>query len=468
MKKTFLMIMAVVALLGVATACTDENIGSSITDTRSSILVDSAFEFTGVSVPNTKVPARTSTQLLGQVSCEGYGRLTSDVVTQLMPANRIDTAKVVSLDSAFLTLSLPLEGFTGDSLVPMRITAYELTKQLPDALYSDFSPVGYYNPNSPLGSVSYSAKSATINSSTNSSTYTTNYWREVHVPLPVSFVQRMRDLFVTNSAALNDPEAFAQYFPGLYITNSYGSGRVMNYNATEVEAYYTYADTTSAGKDTTYTAVQSYAASTPEVRSNNNITMEVDEQIKTRVANGEAIVMGPTAYEVETVFPIQEIIDRYKASTADGLAVLNSLSLTIPVEELDNQYDIAPPEYLLMVKRGMKDDFFEGDSLTNSKDSFYATYDSSSKQYVFSGLRDYVLNILENQNGIATDDDIHMIITPIDVSTYTYNSSYSYYYSTSTSTVVTKIAPSISLPTLAKLNLDKAKIKFTYSKQTLY
>ncbi len=163
-------------------------------------------------------------------------------------------------------------------------------------------------------------------------------------------------------------------------------------------------------------------------------------------------------------FPIQEIIDRYRATTADGLAVINSLTLTIPAEEISNTYDIAPPQYLLMVKQGKKDQFFDGDSLTNNKDSFYATYNSTTKQYVFSGLRDYVINILDNQGGIATSDDINLTITPIDVTTYT--SQASYYQQAQT--IVTKIAPSVSIPTIAKLNLDKAKISIVYSKQTLY
>lgn len=65
------------------------------------------------------------------------------------------------------------------------------------------------------------------------------------------------------------------------------------------------------------------------------------------------------------------------------------------------------------------------------------------------------------------DDDIDFTITPVDVTTYT-QSSYSYYYGTSSSTVVTKIAPAISYPALAKLLLNKAKITITYSKQSLF
>lgn len=117
-------------------SCSDENIGSSLTDTKSEIIEDSSFVMTGVSVENKKLHARTSTQLVGEITCPGYGKLSSDVVCQLMPANRIDTinTKEEWVDSCQLTLSLKTTGgFTGDSLAPMRMNVYELTKQLPES-----------------------------------------------------------------------------------------------------------------------------------------------------------------------------------------------------------------------------------------------------------------------------------------------------------------------------------------------
>ena len=97
---------------------------------------------------------------------------------------------------------------------------------------------------------------------------------------------------------------------------------------------------------------------------------------------------------------------------------------------------------------------------------FY-TAPSSTKEYVFSGLRPYILNILNNKGGIATDEDINLTLTPIDVASYTQMSNYYYYYGSS-QTVVTKISPAVSQPAIAKLRLDKAKIKVVYSKQSVY
>ena len=467
MKKSIYLIFALLCLIGVY-SCSDENIGSSITDTRSSIIEDSSFVMTGSSVLNSKVHAKTSTQLVGKVNSPGYGKITSDVVCQLMPAAVLDTSGVQEewIDSCNLELCLNYsDGFTGDSLAPMRISVYELTKQLPEPIYSDFDPTGYYDPEKPLGSVSCSPASAIECSETYSST--TSTWKEVHVPMPISYVQSMWNLWKKDKSIFSDPEVFKKYYPGLYITTSYGSGRVMNYYATELETYYRQYTQLTDSTDTIYHNSQTYAASTPEVITNNNIKLEIDQKVKDMVANGDAIVMGPAGYEVNVKFPIQEIIDKYKLNTSDGLSLINSLEMTIPVEKVTNTYDIAPPQYILMCKKDKKDEFFAGDSLTNDEDSFYATYNSTDKCYEFSGMRDYILNIINNKGGYAEEEDINLVLTPIDVTTYTNTSTY-LYYSYTTSSSVTKIAPAVAKPSIAKLRLDKAKIKIVYSKQSVF
>ena len=240
MNKSIYLILALLMVAGLV-SCTDENIGPSITDTRSTIYEDSSFTITGTTVANTRLQARTSTQLVGKLHNPGYGTLTSDVVCQLMPSNTIDTAGVLSIDSCRLTLCITTSNssaFTGDSLAPMRMNVYALNKQLPTPIYSDFDPTGYYSPGDLLGSTVYSPKSAELQSSYSSSTYTTYYWKEVHVKLPQSFAQSMYDLYKSNREAFSDPDKFAAHYPGLYITNSYGNGRVMNYYATDIDVYY--------------------------------------------------------------------------------------------------------------------------------------------------------------------------------------------------------------------------------------
>ena len=464
MRKSINALVAVLAgSMTLLVSCMSDTIGTSIADTRSTVVVDSSFTITGYSVPIGRVQSRTSMHLLGDLDSEGYGHLSSDVVTQFMPAARMDTVtkSADQIDSCRLVLRIPgTNGFTGDSLSPMRLTVFQLTKQLPNPIYSDFDPTGYYDENEIVGSTAYSARSAKWNSD-----YTGTAYREVYIPLDVSVARSLFNEYKENPETFNSPTTFAEFFPGLYIANTYASGRVTNFNGIGFQVFYHYSP---AGKDTVIVDNSHYLGSTPEVVSNNIIELTVDETVKQRVARGEAIVMSPGGYEVKVNFPIQEIIDRYYSASQGDLSIINTLKMEIPAEKLPTGNNIAPPNYLLMVKETMRDNFIAGDSLTNNKDSFYATYDADTKSYQFNDMRPYVMNIINKKGGIATDEDIHLVLMPVDVTTYTYNTSSSIYYSGTSTSTVTKIAPAVSVPNIVKLRLDKAKISMSFSRQSLF
>jgi hypothetical protein len=470
MKHLSMVILAAAVLLGLH-SCTDETIGVSITDSVSSIIEDSSFVITGHAVPNDRVQMRTTTKMLGDLSASGFGRITASAVTMWMPAAKIDTTGITaqSIDSCRLRLRLPSSGgYTGNAQAPMRLNVYRLNKPLPSPIYSDFDPTGYYDSNDLLATEPYSPTSGWLEVGTSTYQGTTTVQdtvRVISVPMPVELAQEVYNAYVNDPAAFLSPRTFADIFPGIYITNSYGSGHVLNIKATELDVFYhrhvVLNDTTEV--DSAFN--QTYLASTPEVVSDNIIRYEIDDAIKQMVNAGEAIIAAPAGYEVQLRFPIQDIIDKYKANVGNNQAIINKLSLTLPVSVPETEYNIQPPTYLLMVKTSQKDNFINGDSLVNNKDSFYAVYDASTSSYVFTGLRDYVLNIINNQGGIATEDDFNFTVTPVDVTNYTYPQSYSYYSYGTSSTVVTKISPMVSRPAIARLLLDKAKIKISYSKQ---
>ena len=470
MRHSFCVILTT-AMLFVLCSCTDETIGISITDGVSSVIEDSSFVITGHSVRNSRVQMRTASKMLGCISAEGYGTLEAEAVTTWMPAVNIDTAGVKPewIDSCRLKLRVPVtNGFTGDSLAPMRLSVYRLNKSLPSPIYSDFDPTGYYDPDDLLATESYSPTSGWVEVTTSYLTGTAQHdtVRVVSVPMPTELGRELFRTYRADPEKFSSPRAFADVFPGIYVTNSYGSGHVMNIKGTELDVYYRKHEQLTDTTDTIYNAqCQSYLASTPEVVSNNIIRFDIDDELTSMADAGQALIVAPAGYDVQVHFPVQDIIDKYRANVGRNQSIINTLSLELPVTIPLTQYNIQPPTYLLMVKTSKKDLFINGDSLTNNKDSFYAKYDALTKQYNFSGLRSYILDIINNKGGIAAEEDMEFTITPVDVTTYTYSSSYSYYYSSQSTSVVTKISPMVSRPAVACLQLDKAKIRITFSKQ---
>ena len=472
--RKFLFVSIIAAVWTVCfNSCTDDTIGTSISDIQSAIIQDSSFVMTGKTVRNSHLRSRSSIQLLGNINAQGYGTLSSDVVAQFMPTTTIDTVGVHGgdqwIDSCFITMRVAMGDFTGDSLTPMRLSVYELNQPLPSPIYTDFNPSGYYNTGDLMGSVTYSANQM-VRDTLVTTTGATSIYYEINVPVSVDYARAIFNQYKINPATFETPAEFAEFFPGIYITNSYGQGRVMNFYDIEFVTYYRKYEKRADDTDTIYPGTkQSYMAVTPEVLYNNNIDLEPDDAVRAMVEAGDAIVMGPAGYEVEVDFPIQDIINNFKAGSKDGLGVVNNLAMELPVEKVSNKYDIAPPKYLLMVKKSYRDEFFDKDTLTNDKDAFYAEYDASTSSYIFGGMRDYLLDVMKKNGGDVSEKDVEFVIMPIDVTKFTNTTSYSYYYSSSsTSEVVTKIAPAISRPSIAKLRLDKAKVKLVYSRQSVY
>ena len=452
--KILLKIFALVISISLFSCEEDSSIGSSIIQEEVEIIVDStSYKTTGRTVMSEKIQSRTLTQLLGRIDAEGYGYLSSDVVTQFMPANKIDTASVTEndIDSIKLLLQIQNGDYIGDSIAPMGLKVYRLNKQLPSPIYSDFNPKGYYSENDLLGATSYSANVLGLNDSISKLPY-----RTIYVDLPLSLGRELFNKYKENPTLYSDPNLFAQYFPGVYITNSYGSGRIMKFGNAQVKLYYhKTVKMEETGKDSTYVKVGNYFAVTPEILTNNNIAYNISSQLESMIQNGDNIIVAPTGTNVELNFPTEEIVKKFKANK-DKLTVINSLYFEIPAEKIKNNYNITPPPYVLLIKKTEVDDFFANSKVTDNETSFYATYNSTKNSYQFSDMRAYIKNMVEKDS--ITAEDYEFVIVPVSVNIEN--------ISGASSTVYLKdIVPYVATPSMVKLRLDKAAIKFTYSTQ---
>lgn len=458
MKKVLYLLLGVL-LINSVYSCSDNTIGTSVTNTKLEIVADSSFTVTGSSVKTEKILTRTMTQLLGAINVENFGELSSDFVCQFLPTTAIDTIGVTidMVDSIRLVLRSPIGGYTGDSIMPMRVNVYQLNQQLKAPLSSSFNPEGYYNESDLLGSVSYTA-TRTASPDMTHTTVEKGTYRTIVMTLPKELAVKMFKEYLENPATFNSTEKFNQFFPGIYASNSYGSGRITKIDKTFMLINFRRHSTTSEGNDTIIRDSASYATAAPEVISNNNIKMKVAESIVNRVNQGEAILQAPLGYEVKIKFPIEDIVSMYK-NDPERLKVINSLYFSVPVEEIKNDYDIAPPAHLLLIRSSKKNQFFANNELTDSRTNFYATYNAETKSYTFGNMRQFLLDMLE-ADAAELQDAADMTLVPVDVESET---NYDYYYNSTTT--LTSMSPAVSGPMIAKVNLDKAKVTFVYSKQ---
>lgn len=457
MKKLIYTIIAIVAA-AVTFSCTDgSSIGGSLGEETIVIVVDSNFTVTGASKPIDSVQSRTLSQLVGNIEARGFGNIYSDFVGQFMPSLQLDTANVHNqeIDSVKLFMAMTRGSFVGDSLAPMGLTVYRLNKDLPYPIYSNFSPEGYYNPSDVLCDGVYTA--STMNEPDSIQELSAVF---AAMKLPREFGQEILDAYIADKAAFSDPETFARdVFKGVYIKSSYGSGRITDFTTTSIRFYFHKEvwNEDSARYDTTV-YVGDYLAVTPEVVVNNNIRYEIADELKS-LAAAEPVVAAPVGYEVEMRFPGPELVASFRGAPGSE-KVLNTLSFSVPVEKIDNDYDIAPPPYVLMVLKTEKEKFFASNSLADNATSFYASYDEAKRCYTFGAMRDYMVSLLAKDS--ITEDDYTFVLTPVQVNMEAAAGSTGYYGS-ATSYVVSSIVPYVSTPSMAKILLDKAKIKLTFS-----
>lgn len=435
-----------------------DGIGSSLIQSENNIIIEDNFSLAGHSVSNEKVQSRTAMLLLGSIDADEYGEFASDFVTQFMPVAQIDTTltSAAAIDSVKLKMMYAPGSFIGDSIMPMGLEVYRLSKGLKAPIFSDFNPEDYYDPSQPIGSTIYSTSSLELSDSLKRLDH-----RDIYVNLPLELGVELYNLYQTNPEVYNNPQTFAQHFPGIYVRNSYGSGRVTQIGATLLQLYYHYDTKNFAGRDTTYNYVGSFYSATPEVLSNNNIDYSIAPQLNDMVAEGQPLIVAPAGLEVEMTFPLNDIIDFYREKSG-RLSVINNLTMSIPATNISNTYGIRPPSQLLMVLKKDKDKFFEEGKVTDGVTSFYATFSDATDTYDFSSLRNYLLDALQREEPI-TADDFTFILTPVTVDAETVYDP----YTGSQRVYVKSIVPYVQQPAMAKLRLDGAKIELTFTNQSV-
>jgi len=451
-------------LLAAATACTDDsNIGQSIAKGDVSIEVDSTFEVTGRSVRNMQFDSRSKTLLLGRLTADEYGSLDCSYAGALMPASSLsipDSIPVESVSGMNLKFKFARNALTGDSLSPQQLTVYRLLRQLPADINNLTDLTDYYNASQALGVKSFTVSSLGAGQSSATGTIT--------IPLDKRFAQEIVTEYRTDPSIFSRPETFADKFAGIYVRSTFGRGLLINMSNTEFTTYYNYhrmvtvvKDGVSVQVDSIFTDSTTLFSISPEVLSANLIRQAPAPSVFSKVAQGECIIQSPGGFNVQITFPADKIIERYYSEDFN-LSVVNTLTLEVPARDIPNDYGITHPPYMLMIKTSRLDKFFINNELPidNDTEVFYAAYNSSTNSYRFDSLRPYIVELMKK--GVKPETaDMDFTLVPVDITAETVNSG------STQRIVVTGCKYYLARPTLCCLELDKAKVRFTYSRQNM-
>lgn len=467
MKFKYLFYILALCTGAILNGCDDEvsQIGGSLSEGTLQIFADSLeLEVASQSVAVSSFDSRSQSHLLGRLSSDEFGDLSCSFVGQMMAVSNMsipDSIDVNRVDSIKMIFSMPRGQFMGDSLAPQQLTVYRLSKQLPSDIKSDFDPSAYYSSSDLLGKKTYTLSNLTLTDTVKANRKDIR----IDIDLPKSFGEEIFTAYRTHPETFQWPETFNKFFPGIYVTRTFGSGCVANAKKVEMMLYYHFLANKAFTEDGVTTIRQIHIrdsvalfATAPEVLSSTNVEFKPAGYIKDKIAAGETILTSPGGFNARISFPAQTIVDKF-IDRDKTLAVISGLKFTIPAMVVSNNLGLTPPPYLLMIKTGEIEDFFANNKVPDDVSSFYAKYSSTSGEYVYNNMREYILPLIESEHCEESDMDFTLIPVNIETQSYTYNSK--------TYTVVTSCTPYMQRLSMVRLDTSAARIVFTYSLQQL-
>lgn len=431
MKILRLLTVLVIAALTFA-ACDDttEGIGGSITNKIDNINIsNSAFNVTTKSIVADSVLSRNNTGLIGKMKDPETGNyVKGDYMTQLsvLPTFSVDTLDYIKqanngsieADSCYLLVSY--NASYGDTIAPMKVTAYEMTKPMAEdkEYYSNYDAFkdkeGWVSENNQHWSSNYNLSN-------------TSDVKNFKIYLNKEYKKDGKTYKNYGSYILQTYEKHPEYFktnfkflhnvcPGFYIKNVGGTGNMAKIWNTELIFYWTRHKTIN--KDSTAVSIgYNRFDGTEEVLQLNKIENDTENLKKLASQEDWTYLKSPAGIFTEVTLPIDDIMKGHEKDT------LNTATISFPRlnnADEDNPYNFATPSTILMVQKDSLQSFFEKSKLADNRTSYTASYSSTGtykNAYTFQNIANLVSAMYKNKG--KGENWNKVVLVPVNVITTT-------------------------------------------------
>lgn len=431
MKILRLLTVLVIAALTFA-ACDDttEGIGGSITNKIDNINIsDSAFNVTTKSIVAGAVLSRNNTGLIGKMKDPETGNyVKGDYMTQLsvLPTFDVDTLDYIKqankgsieADSCYLLVSY--NASYGDTIAPMKVTAYEMTKPMSEdqEYYSNYDAFekGWVNENNQHWSSNYNLSN-------------TSDVKNFKIYLNKEYKKDGKRYKNYGSYIMQTYAEHPEYFktnykflhnvcPGFYIKNVGGTGNMAKIWNTELIFYWTRHKTIKADSTAVSIGYNRFDG-TEEVLQLNKIENDTENLKKLASKDQEkcTYLKSPAGIFTEVTLPIEDIMKGHEKDT------LNTATISFPRlnnDNEDNPYNFATPSTILMVQKDSLQSFFEKSKLADNRTSYTASYSSTGtykNAYTFQNIANLVSAMYKNKG--KGENWNKVVLVPVNVITTT-------------------------------------------------
>lgn len=434
MKILRLLTVLVIAALTFA-ACDDttEGIGGSITNKIDNINIsDSAFNVTTKSIVAGAVLSRNNTGLIGKMKDPETGNyVKGDYMTQLsvLPTFDVDTLDYIKqankgsieADSCYLLVSY--NASYGDTIAPMKVTAYEMTKPMAEdkEYYSNYDAFkeGWVRESNEHWSSNYNLSNTS--DVKNFKIYLNKEYKKdgKRYKNYGSYIMQTYaehpEFFKTNYKFLHN------VCPGFYIKNVGGTGNMAKIWNTELIFYWTRHKTIKAKDGVTDSTAVSIGYNrfdgTEEVLQLNKIENDTKNLEQLASQQNCTYLKSPAGIFTEVTLPIEDIMKGHEKDT------LNTASISFPRlnnDNEDNPYNFATPSTILMVQKDSLQSFFEKSKLADNRTSYTASYSRTGtykNAYTFQNIANLVSAMYKNKG--KGENWNKVVLVPVNVITTT-------------------------------------------------
>lgn len=417
---------------------TTDNIGSSLIDNvdRLHITTDT-FSVTTRSIVADSVLSRNVTGYLGKVRDPETGAyLTSSFMTQFYSPENFSFPERDSIQSRdnkgdiiadSCDIRLYYNGYYGDSLATMKLTAQELAKPVEETtkIYSNFTPEKEYLKEG-VGvktSKMYTLTDLNVDESTRNSS---EYMPSIRVSLSSDYGTKIMKAYYEKPEIFKNAYSFIhELVPGFYFKNVGGIGSMASISLSQLNIYFrhktTVTDADGTKRDTIITSVAAFPG-TEEVLQ--TTTFDNDKEMIKQLAAADTCtyIKSPAGIFTEMRIPVTEIVEKqyigedgniysHKNDTINSAKIV----LTRINNKQDSEYMPDIPQTLLILPKTEMNSFFENNKIADYKTSFLASYSSSSNTYTFNNIGSLIKHLYTSGDRTKEDWD-KVVIIPVTTS----------------------------------------------------
>jgi len=405
-------ILGLILIVGVLSGCDDDlkYVGGTIQPDgdRINVTVDS-FMMTASTIKVDSIYAKTSTGYLGQFFDPQYGDYKADYICQFYSKEGFTFANEPIdgvIDSVKFTIAF--NSYLGDSLSPMKAEIYPVIKALDRNYYTNINPEDYADMQNSLGGQYYTIYN----------TETSKRLTLVEMFLDKELGQRIYDETINNPSSFANQEAFNRFFPGLYVTNTYGMGAVLEIAGSQMSVHYRHEATTKDvnGKDSAYiaNAREVFMVTNEVIQMNRMNSYGVDELLQPN--DNYTYLKTPAGVYTRIVIPAKEILDRIDDR------IINNLPLSFrPLPNSDWKFASKPSTYLLLLPEDSLKTFFEKNKVNDNITSYLSSYAYSEADRISMYNFSNVARLLKEHKEKAPEQNLNLLLVPVNASVDPYS-----------------------------------------------